>query len=191
MSRWMKKHPVLVLFTGLSLGLLVGIGMLAGALATMMAQPQQPATPLQELALRATASDTGTSMSMCTGPVDDEMEGCFFLDFLTGDIQCAVINNRTGALGGVFAGNVVKDLGVEKSKKPSYLMTTGMANFVGFKGGTSQPARCLLYVLDENTGNFVAYTFQWSRTAASARQLQKGVLATVLKGNARTAGIQE
>jgi hypothetical protein len=162
--------------------------MFAGVFATLAMQP--PAQTI-ELPLYAAATDTGSAMSMATGPIDEEMEGVFFLDFLTGDLGCVVVFARKAdAIGGLFKTNVIKDLGVEADKKPAYLMTTGAATFTG-KTGQSQPGRCVVYVLDQNTGNFVGYGFNWNRTLASSLRPQEGLLVKLVSGNARAQKAQE
>ena len=111
-----------------------------------------------EIPLQATATDSGETFAIATGYIADGIEGCFFLDFLTGDMQCWVINGRTGGQGGYFVQNVVADLGVEGGRKnPRYLMVTGQATI---SGGSSamKPADSLVYVADATTGNFAVYT---------------------------------
>lgn len=190
MVAWLKHRPLIVLLAGSGLALL-GIGLMAGVAAMLLMS--RPAAPLAfgELPLYATASDTGTSMSMATGPVDEEMEGVFFLDFLTGELACVVVASRKpDMIGGVFKTNVIRDLGVEADKKPAYLMVTGAANFVG-RTGPMQPGRCIVYVLDQNTGNFAGYGFTWSRTLASGPRLQAGALVKLIADNARAQKVQE
>ena len=181
MNSWLKRNALLVLLSGLGLFLL-SAGMLAGVAATLAFH--QPQDPLAELPLFASATDTGESMSMATGPIDEEMEGVFLLDFVTGELACAVINSRTAKVGGVFKTNVIKELGIEEAKKPAYLMTTGNATFVG-RVGNQQPARCIVYVCDQNTGNFGAYSFTWNRTLAQKGTLQAGPMILLHKDNAR------
>ena len=187
MNTWLKRHAVMVLLAGLGMCLLGG-GMMIGMIATLAMN--QPQSPLIELPLHATASDTGETMSMATGPIDDEMEGVFFLDFITGELACAVLNSRTAKLGGIFKTNVIKELGIEEAKKPAYLMTTGRATFVG-RTGQQQPARCIIYVCDQNTGNFAAYSLTWNRTAAQKGVLQSGPLVLLHKDKARALQNQE
>lgn len=154
-----------------SVGMLVGVG-------GMLALRPEPAG---ELPLYASATDTGTSMSMATGLVDD-MEGIFFLDFVTGELAGIVLNvNKPDMIGGLFKTNVIKDLGVAADKKPAYLMTTGLASFAVGKAGPKQPGRCVVYVLDQNSGNFVGYGFEWSPAAAKAKEFQAGVLLPLVK----------
>ena len=167
---------------------ILGVGMVAGTFVTLAMQ--EPASPLAELPLYATASDTGESMSMATGPIDEDMEGVFFLDFITGELACAVLNSRTAKLGGIFKTNVIRDLGIDEAKKPSYLMTTGGATFVG-RTGNQQPARCVLYVCDQNTGHFGAYSLTWNRTIAQKGGLQTGALLLLHKDKARALQNQE
>jgi hypothetical protein len=57
-------------FLFLVVALAGSLGSLAGIVATLALQP----SPIRELPLYASATDTGTSMSMATGLVDD-MEG--------------------------------------------------------------------------------------------------------------------
>ena len=181
MNRWLKRNALFILLAGLGLFLL-SAGMLAGVVTTFALY--QPADPVVELPLFASASDTGETMSLATGPIDDEMEGLFLLDFITGDLACAVLNSRTTKVGALFKTNVIKDLGIEEAKKPAYLMTTGGATFVG-RTGSAQPARCVVYVCDQNTGNFGAYSLAWNRTAAQKGVVQSGALILLYKGNAR------
>jgi len=123
---------------------------------------------------------------MCTGPIADGMEGVFFLDFLTGDLQCLVPNSRTGRVGGAYKYNVMADLGVEAgaTKKPSFLMVTGVASF-RTGGGDVRPADSILYVADANSGNWVSYSLPWSRTTAATGQPQGGTLVKIGFGKAR------
>ena len=89
-------------------GLLVGMGVLIGSWTATVVPAVFP-----EIPLHATATDSGDTFAIATGYIADGIEGCFFLDFLTGDMQCWVINGRTGGQGGYFVQNVVADLGVD------------------------------------------------------------------------------
>lgn len=188
MNRYLKRHAWGILLAGCGLCLL-GVGMVAGTLVAVV--NQQPQTTF-ELPLFATATDTGTSMSMATGPIDDEMEGVFFLDFVSGELTCAVINSRTAKPGGFFRTNVIKALGIAEDKKPSYLMTTGAANFVGFKQGQQQPSKTVVYVCDQTTGRFAGYSFMWNTTLASRGAMQQGeFLPPLIAANAKAVQVDE
>lgn len=189
MFRRFPKRSLWMLLTGLALGLLVGVGMMIGTLAAVR---QSPATGLQfpETLLHATASHSGKSMAMATGYVDEEAEGLYILDYLTGDLQCWVLNPRTFQWGGMYKYNVINDLGVQQGKEPNYVMVTGHIQFRR-GAGAQMPAMCAVYVADANTGNFAAYGMLWDRTMAAAGRAQQGTLNLLGTGKARTLEIRE
>lgn len=182
-----KKHPYVVLGTGFALGLLVGIGMLVGS--WMTHSFSQPRITVPDTTLHAMATDSGKTFSIATGPIADGVEGIFCLDFLTGELQCWVLNNRTNQVGAYFTYNVLKDLGVEQGKSPQYLMVTGMA---GLRGGGSgmRPSECLVYVADANSGNLAAYAVPWNQTLASRGGVQQRQMMPVFKQAARNVQIR-
>ena len=127
---------------------------------------------------------SGETFAIATGPISEEVEGIFALDYLTGDLQCWVINPRTNVIGGYFRHNVVADLGMDQSRKnPKYLMVTGRTGLRG-GGSATRYSECILYVADATTGNLVGYAVPWNRTMAS-RTAQQGVLMPIFKQAAR------
>jgi hypothetical protein len=120
--------------------------------------------------LHAMATNSGDTFSMCTGAIADGMEGVFFLDYLTGDLQCMVPNARTGRVGGAYKYNVMADLNVEAGaeKKPQFLMV----------------------VADATTGNWVAYSLPWSRQLAATGAPQGGTLLKIGAGKARELALR-
>jgi hypothetical protein len=162
------------LFLGLAIGGAAAVGVLLG-----QRSPAISAIPgLGDLQLKAMASHGAENFAIATGHVDEDVEGLFTLDFLTGDLQCFVINPRTGGFGGRFKTNVANVLSVEKGKKPSYLLATGQINVAGGYGG-GRPAASLCYVVDANTGEVAAFTFPWAKAATSAGQPQIGEMRVV------------
>ena len=102
MLRQTGKSPVFWLGTGLGIGLLFGVAMLIGAVVAMNARSPELVLPTD---LHATATHGNDAFAIATGDIADGVEGVFFLDFLTGELQCRVINRRTGQLGGQFRQN--------------------------------------------------------------------------------------
>jgi hypothetical protein len=188
MIGWNSKRSRRAFWMGCSAGLLVAIGAVAGAsgVAWFGRTNTEATSPFNALKLKAVATDSGDTFAMCTGPISEGMEGVFFLDYLSGDLQCMVPNSRTGSVGGAYKYNVMADLGVEPgaTKKPQFLMVTGLAQF-RTGGGDVRPADCILYVADASSGNWVAYSLPWSRTLGATGAPQRGTLVKVGFGKAR------
>lgn len=188
MAQWIKNHPYGSLLTGLGLGLLVGIGMLIGVLATVMVDDHH-AVGLPETLLHATATDGGDTMAVATGVIAEGVEGVFFLDFLTGDLSGWLINRRTGGIGGIYKHNVIQDFQIVQGKKQKYLMVTGAAPMT--RGGSQVRAGdCLVYIVDQNTGNFAAYGLAVNRSAYAAGAPQVSPMVLVGRGSARNIDLR-
>ena len=181
MLKRVVRKPWLMLISGLTVGTLLGV---------TLKQHTQSGWELPVTELQATATHGGATMVIATGPIDDGIEGLFVLDFITGELQCSVLNPRNGQLGGMYKHNVVTDLGVaEGNKQPKYLMVTGIANFrVG--GGNVRPAKSVVYVADGNTGRYAAYMLPWNRQAAQFNFAQVNPFVLLGKGTARNVQLE-
>lgn len=140
--------------------------------------------------LQAVATHGADTFAMATGPVDEESEGLYMLDYLTGDLHCWVLNPRTGKFGGVFKHNVWVDLGTPKTKNTKYVMVTGAAGFVR-GGGSTRPAGSILYVADSVTGVVAAYNLAWDRSASASGRSQSGGFIKLDMGQARSIVIRD
>ncbi len=139
--------------------------------------------------LQAATSATGANMAVATGSVSDEAEGIFFLDFLTGDLQCLVYYPRTGAFGARFYTNVLSQL-PGAGKNSQYLLVTGVATSGRAGIGGAKPGNSLVYVTDTGSGNFAAYSVPWDRTAEGSARPQSGPLLFVGGGPVRNYQIR-
>ncbi len=180
-----QNKTVLAFVAGTAVGLLVGVGMLIGAMATRQSAGNNGFFPLPETMLHAAATDSTENFAVATGPIDENAEGVFLLDSLTGDLQCTVLNFRTAKFTSFFRTNVLKDLGVE-GKKPEFLLVTGVVQFR--TGGTTRPARCVAYVVDATTGRYAAYGVPWS---TNQNRPLIGALGLLDIQDARTAAIRQ
>lgn len=167
--------------------LLVLLGVAIGRIGTEPPS-QVPSALLPKL--QATATHGAETMAMATGPIDEESEGLYILDYLTGDLHCWVMNPRTGKFGGVFKHNVWVDLGSPKTKNTKYVMVTGSANFAR-GGSTARPAASVLYVADAVTGALAAYNIPWDRAAFASGRSQSGGFVKLDMGQARNIVIRE
>ena len=181
-----RKKSVWFLTVGLILGLSVGVGMMAGTIFVM--SRQSPTLVLPEKPVFATGSHGASKFAMATGRVDQESEGVFMLDFLTGDLTCIVMYPRTGKFQAHFVANVVRDLGATaaRGKEPAYVMVTGETQF----RQALNVAQCIVYVADANTGQYLAYGLPWVRNAVNNGANQQGQMRLLFKGTARNVRIR-
>ncbi len=139
-----------------------------------------PGSPVASLSaqlppLLAAAAVSGDTMAVATGPIGKDSEGIFFLDFITGDLQCLVYYPRLGGFGAHYVANVMPQLGGVGGQNSKYLMVTGQAIISGSTGG-ARPGASLVYVTDTTTGMFAAYAVPWNPTAETSGQMQAGAL---------------
>ena len=142
---------------------LLGLGLLAG----LIIGGVWPDTPLH-----AVGTDrSGDAYIMATGPIDEETEGVFILDCLTGELGMALMNpvgkflgNRAGVFSTPLAvRSVLPDFGIDPSKNPRFMMVTGLAR-TQRSTGTHQRSRSMAYVMEITTGKVIAYAFHWTGT---------------------------
>jgi hypothetical protein len=176
-----------MLVVGLAIGLSLGGALTLGV---WLGHQSPAAAHWTDLKLKASASHGSDTFAIATGAVDDDVEGLYTLDFLTGDLQCFVINPRTGNFGGWFKTNVASHLGIEKGKKPNYLLATGLINVQG-SGGNQRPAATMCYVVDANTGDVAAFSFPWAKSATAAGMAQATEMRLVGKWKARELNLRQ
>ena len=89
------------------------VWLLGGVLAGVIGASLWPTDPLY-----AVATDRFEDFAVCTAPVDEEMEGIFFLDHLTGDLKGAVLSPRLRTFNATFTYNILADFGLEGRPEP-------------------------------------------------------------------------
>ena len=151
---------------GLGLGIGLVVGLVLGGL--------WPDTPIH-----ASATDRVENFAIATGFVDQDTEAVFYLDYLTGNLNAAVLSRKSSAFQSHFTTNVHADLkkviafnaanggaAVQVPQSPNYLMVTGTANLTN-QGGVIY-GNTVVYVAETNTGMVMAYAVPWAREAYSA-----------------------
>ena len=100
---------------------------------------------------------------------------------------------QQGKFGAVYESSVFEDLNIEGTKKPNYLLLTGFAQMNRGRGGSGalQPASCVAYVIDGNTGNFAVYGVPWNPNLVARGTPQGGTLKLLDIGTARMEQIRE
>lgn len=167
---------------GLCLTAAIGAGFWLGT-----TRAPQNTFPLPQL--KAATAATSSTMAVATGQISDLAEGIFFLDFITGDLQCLVYYPRTGVFGARYYTNVLQQL-PGGGRNSQFLLVTGGAVTVSTTGGP-RPGNSLVYVTDATSGMFAAYAVPWDRTAEAGGRLQSGPLVFVGGGPIRNFQLQD
>lgn len=192
MNKSNRLAPWIFGLLGLTAGLLVAAGVWMGRLTPpgTSGEAKSSEAIAREMVLNAGAGTSNDAFAVCTGMLDDS-EGLFMLDFLTGELTCLAINPRTGQFGARMSVNVVAALGADAERKPRYLMTTGVANVRGGRGGNIRPASSVVYVVDANTGAFAAYSVPWNPNAWAQGAPLTAPLVLIDGGKVRNVQIGE
>ena len=139
----------------------LGIGLIGG----LVVGGFWPHTPLH-----AVATDRSETFAIATGPVDEEVEAIYFLDFLTGDLSAVVLNRPLNGFTAYYRYNVLNDLRIDPSKNPRYMMVTGMT-FPRAGSSRLRPSLAAVYVAEITSGWVAAYAIPWSKSARAAGQV--------------------
>ena len=143
---------------------LVAVACVATGLAAgMWIAPRGASFELPPQLVEATASAAHDNFVIATGFVEDDIEGLFFLDFLTGDLKATVLNRRGVGFNAYYQYNIANDFS-GAAKNPKYLMVTGVARDIQ-AGGAGRMARTVLYVVEATSGQVVVYGIPYNRTA--------------------------
>lgn len=167
-----------------SRGAFLVIGLSIGLVAGLNVQGLWPHVPLH-----ASATDGYESFSIATGLVHSDVEGLYFLDYLTGDLIGAVVNPKTGKFNARFTYNVSQDF-AGSGRNAKYLMVTGLINMPRGRAGF-QPASSIVYIADATSGQVGAYVMPWNQSAQAAGQPQHGMFQALDMAQFRTIAIRD
>jgi len=157
------------------LGAIVACGLLGVGIWIGKGSVAKPLLP-PEL-LQATSTHGTTTMAVCTAPIDEEVDGFFALDYLTGDLKGWVFNPRNGSFGGLFLTNISQYLG-PPGKNAEYLLVSGRISPPA-SGSSTRAASMVLYVVDVRGGGFAAFSVPWDRTMRNAGATQTSLFLPV------------
>jgi hypothetical protein len=140
--------------------------------------------------LHAVATDRQENFAVATGWIDQDMEGLFFMDFVTGNLKAAVLNSKTGQFTAFYEQNILADLGIQPDKNPKFLMVTGGAALPTQAGG-KRMGNSVVYVVEVTTGRAVAYGIPWVSGAGSRPPVGKSGLIRLDVAQFRAASVRE
>ena len=164
-------------------------GLAAGLVLGFLAHHMLPKIPVQ-----ATATEGFDNFAIATGLADGSVEGVYFLDYLTGELKCAVVNPKTGKFTATFAYNVAADFrqagaGAGNAK---YLLVTGLADMpVPRGGGNVQFGKSIVYIAEANSAKVAAYTIPWNSAFHAAGKPQVGEFQPLDVAEFRTAFVRD
>lgn len=176
MYRLLRRHRGPWLAVGLSVGALAGL--LVGGF-------WPPA------AVHGVATDRFENFAIATGPLDNEVEAVYFLDFLTGDLKAAVLNINTAKFTAFFSHNILQDLGIDPAKNPRYLMVTGVADLRRLGGSNVRPGASVVYVAELTTGKIAAYAVPWAPNLHKQGSAFHGQLMPLDVAQFRTTAVRD
>jgi hypothetical protein len=164
-------------------GLGIGIGL--GMLAALLMSGVWPQTPLH-----ASATDRSETFAMASGYVDEDVEGVYFLDFYTGELNAVVMGRQSNHFTAYFKANVNADLGIDPAKNPRFMMITGMAD-LRRAGSRIQTSRAMVYVAEITSGKVIAYAIPWSTSLQQGGQgaVQPLIPISTTRFRSGTAGV--
>lgn len=172
----MRRVLKQIRWPGLGVGLLLGVA-LSG---------RWPSTPLYGV-----ATDHSENAVMCTVPLDQDVEGLFYVDSLTGTLLGVVPSRGTkGTPQASWVQNVNQDLAafiatwnarlkaangknadkamMQPPQNPKYMMVSGVMDFP--VRAQVRPGRGLIYVGEASTGVVLCYMIPWNGAAHIANQ---------------------
>jgi hypothetical protein len=159
---------------GLAAGLVVGLNL--GGL-----WPQVP--------VHATATHGQDNFAICTGVLDENVEGIFVLDSVTGELKAAAMNVQTRRFNTWFEYNVARDLPTN-SKNPQYRIVSGITN-IRQVVAAGQLARTVIYVAEATSGQVMAYGVPWVTGRHSSPIPLRETLVPLDRWQFRTTAIRD
>ena len=115
--------------------------------------------------LQASATDHSENFAICTVEVAPlaAPEAVFVLNFTTGEIRGALLNQQAGAFTNFWIGNVLQDFQIQSTGKSKFAIIPGQA-FLAANGnaGGAAIASGVLYVGELSSGKVCCYAFQYS-----------------------------
>ncbi len=188
-----KRIPlsqVIVLMIGLAVGAVLG-GLTIGAYVagSGSSSPILAENPFGPKFAHASATDRYENFAIATGQLDNDIEAVYFLDFLTGDLKAAALSLQTGKFNSFYEYNVLKDLEVDATKNPRYLMVTGVVN-LRRQGGQLQPSTSVVYVAELTSGKVAAYMTPYLKQTINSGKTYQGEMVALDVRQFRTTAIR-
>ncbi|MDX1966140.1 MAG: hypothetical protein SFV23_03110 [Planctomycetaceae bacterium] len=108
--------------------------------------------------LQAVATDREERFAIITCDTGlAQPESVFVLDFLTGRLFGATLNQQTGTFTSTYFRIIAGDFQLDATSKPKYVVIPGRADLTSGRGATTGAS--VLYIGELNSGKVIAYRF--------------------------------
>lgn len=160
------------------------VGMVAGLVVGLNLAGLWPQVPVH-----ATATHGQDNFAICTGVLDENLEGVFVLDGVTGELKGAAMNVQTRTFNTWFEYNVTRDLPTN-TKNPQYRIVTGVTN-IRQVVAAGQLGRTVIYVAEVTSGQVVAYGVPWVTGRHSSPVMLREPFIPLARWQFRTTAIRD
>jgi hypothetical protein len=131
---------------------------------------------------------------LATATLDDNLDGLYFFDGLTGELTVVALNSREHRFMAVFRKNIVSDFfGKDKNgkvKNPKFMMTVGTASLLQRPNSRFRWGDSVIYMLERNTGRVVCYGVPLPPNMKAQKDVQRGRLEIISKIEIREAAVR-
>lgn len=105
--------------------------------------------------ISAAATDRTDKFAMATVIMEDDLEAVFAMDFLTGRLTGAVLNNQGNGFAAYYFRDIATDFKVDPGAKPNYTVLGGRAFMQ--QRGSAQWASSVVYIGELTSGRIAGY----------------------------------
>jgi hypothetical protein len=113
--------------------------------------------------VQAVATDREERYALCTTETYvGSPESIFVLDFLTGRLMGATLNQQSASFTNFYARSITADFGIDGANKPKFTIIPGRADLTSGRGSTTSSG--VLYVGELTSGKVVCYRFAYRQS---------------------------
>jgi len=143
------------------------VGVLAG-LCISYFWPHEPAMAI------TTDRNSKFAMASCPVSIVDSTEATFVLDFLTGRLQGAVLNDKFGKFTHSYYRNIAADFEIDQKRVPMFAIIGGQCQLPS--RGRVTVASGVIYIGELNSGMVIAYGFPYNDSRRKLPPVEMTVL---------------
>ena len=127
----------------------------------------------------ATALENEGNVSVLTGIIETNTGGIYIFDHDTGQLQCWMIDRKSGEIVGIFNADVFKDMLFDKVGKTRFLIEVDYVLESQHKGVKTRAGDSTCFVTETISGKIIAYQVAYDKNALTGGRLQEGELKKV------------